>query len=87
MGLQHTDRFIAPFYDVAVAGATAGLRSPFHRWYIEYFLQLIAPHGTLPDFGDGEWRSTWLPYVPCFELAAREAGARRVVCASSSSVS
>ncbi len=55
-------------------GATAGLRSPFHRWYVEYFLQLIAPHGTLPDFGDGEWRSTWLPYVPCFELAARETG-------------
>jgi ubiquinone/menaquinone biosynthesis C-methylase UbiE len=26
MGLQHTYRFIAPFYDVAVAGATAGLR-------------------------------------------------------------
>ena len=54
-------------------GQTVGLRSPYLRWYVEYFLQLMAPHGTLPDFGDGEWRSTWLPYVPCFELAAREA--------------
>ncbi len=26
MGLEHTYRFIAPFYDAAVAGATAGLR-------------------------------------------------------------
>lgn len=55
-------------------GAVAGLRSPFLRWYVEYFLQLIAPHGAVADFGDGEWRSTWLPYVPCFELAARETG-------------
>lgn len=55
-------------------GAVAGLRSPHLRWYLEYFLQLLAPHGTVPDFGDGEWRSTALLYVPVFELAARETG-------------
>ncbi len=55
-------------------GRTAGFRCPFLRWYAEYFLQMMAPHGTIPDFGDGEWRGTWLHFTAFYELAARETG-------------
>jgi hypothetical protein len=58
-------------------GRVRGLPSPTLRWYAEYFLQLTAPHGTIADFGDGEWRGTWIPYTACFELAARETGDQR----------
>ncbi len=48
------------------------LQKPPLRWYLDYFVELMAPHGTIPDFGDGEWRSTWFLLVSIFELAARE---------------
>ena len=53
-------------------GELERLQRPPLRWYFDYFLELMAPHGTIPDFGDGEWRSTWFLLVPIFELAARE---------------
>ena len=55
-------------------GTLAGLTQPHLRWYIEFFLSLLAPHGTIPDFGDGEWRSTAILFVPIFELAGARTG-------------
>jgi hypothetical protein len=59
------------------AGDAEGYRSPFLRWYAEFFLQMTAPHGTIPDYGDGEWRGTWLPMTACLERAASATGDRR----------
>ncbi len=53
-------------------GQRRRIGSPVYRWYFDYFSRLIAPHGTIPDFGDGDWRSAWFNFVPCFEAAAAE---------------
>jgi hypothetical protein len=42
------------------------------RYYFDYFLQLLAPTGTLPDFGDGRWNGNWMLYAALFERAAAE---------------
>jgi hypothetical protein len=60
------------FWYLDLRGELGRIGSPFVRWYLEYFLRMLAPHGTIPDFGDGEWRSTWFLFVPCYEAAARE---------------
>ncbi|MDZ7373545.1 MAG: hypothetical protein ONB23_06185 [candidate division KSB1 bacterium] len=62
------------FWYLDLRGELAQIDSPFVRWYLEYFVRMIAPHGTIPDFGDGEWRSTWFLFVPCYEAAARQLG-------------
>ncbi|NOZ55366.1 MAG: hypothetical protein GXO73_01080 [Calditrichaeota bacterium] len=64
--LVHFSRYLE------LTGQLERLQRPPLRWYLDYFVELIAPHGTVPDFGDGEWRSTWFLLVAVFELAARE---------------
>ena len=42
------------------------------RFYFEYFLHLMAPYGTIPDFGDGRWKGSWPSYLVCLERGAAE---------------
>ena len=56
------------------------------RYYFEYFVHLLAPHGMVPDFGDARWNENWMEYIGCLERAATEYhngqfkwGARRIL--------
>lgn len=46
--------------------------SPITKYYLEYYLRLIGPLGTIPEFGDARWNSGWesLRFVPVFEKGA-----------------
>jgi hypothetical protein len=46
------------------------LRSPQIHYYLDYFAQLLTPHGNLADFGDSHWNSGWERFVPVYEKAA-----------------
>ena len=65
--------WLAALYSYADAGGTKELfESPLTRYYQQYFLKLIGPHGTIPEFGDARWTSGWeaLRMVPFFEKGA-----------------
>lgn len=46
--------------------------SPITKYYLKYFVKLIGPNGTIPEFGDARWSSGWegLRFVPIFEKGA-----------------
>ncbi len=46
------------------------LQSPQVKYYLDYFTQLLTPHGNLADFGDSHWNSGWERFVPVYEKAA-----------------
>jgi len=46
------------------------LQSPMVRYYLDYFAQLLTPHGNLADFGDAHWNGGWERFVPVYEKAA-----------------
>lgn len=53
-----------------VSGRAALFDSPLIRYSLEYFLHLLAPHGSIADFGDAHWNSGWDRFIPIFEKAA-----------------
>jgi hypothetical protein len=46
--------------------------SPITKYYLKYFLKLIGPNGTVPEFGDARWTSGWegLRFGGIFEKGA-----------------
>jgi len=42
------------------------------RYYFDYFLHLLSPAGTVPEFGDARWNESWPSYLACLERAASE---------------
>ena len=46
------------------------LQSPVVRYYLDYFVQLLTPHGNIADFGDAHWNGGWERFVPVYEKAA-----------------
>ncbi|MGA9364213.1 MAG: hypothetical protein WBW16_07580 [Bacteroidota bacterium] len=44
--------------------------SPIVKYYMEYYLKLLAPHGNVVDFGDANWNSGWDRFVAVYEKAA-----------------
>ncbi len=46
------------------------LQSPMVRYYLDYFVQLLTPHGNIADFGDAHWNGGWERFVPVYEKAA-----------------
>ncbi len=62
----------ALFSYAAAAGRPEIYTSPQMRYYLEYFVRLIAPSGTIPDFGDAWWNSASgaLRFVAVFEKGA-----------------
>lgn len=53
-----------------IAGREDVLQSPMVRYYLDYFVQLLTPHGNLADFGDSHWNGGWERFVPVYEKAA-----------------
>jgi len=60
----------AVFSYANIAGREDVLRSPMIRYYLDYFVQLLTPHGNLADFGDSHWNAGWERFVPVYEKAA-----------------
>ncbi|MDX2030280.1 MAG: hypothetical protein SF339_06405 [Blastocatellia bacterium] len=58
------------FSYAAIAKRDDVLQSPMVRYYLDYFVQLITPHGNLADFGDAHWNGGWERFVPVYEKAA-----------------
>jgi hypothetical protein len=52
----------------------SGRNDVFHsaqvKYYLDYFVQLLTPHGNIADFGDSHWNSSWERFVPVYEKAA-----------------
>ena len=46
------------------------LRTPEMYYYAQYFLNLMAPIGMVPDFGDANWLRNWQHYLVFFEAGA-----------------
>ncbi len=46
------------------------LQSPMVKYYLDYFVQLLTPHGNIADFGDAHWNGGWERFVPVYEKAA-----------------
>ena len=61
---------LSVFSYAEISGRTEFLDSPIIRYYMEYFLNLLAPHGNVADFGDAHWNSGWDRFIPVFEKAA-----------------
>ncbi|MDP8289226.1 MAG: hypothetical protein RAP03_21345, partial [Candidatus Electryonea clarkiae] len=45
-------------------------KTPEMYYYAQYFLNLMCPDGTVPDFGDANWQSAWNRFLVFFEAAA-----------------
>src|SRR5688572_29472356 len=53
-----------------ISGRQDVLQSPQVKYYLDYFMQLLTPHGNIADFGDATWNAGWERFVPVFERAA-----------------
>ncbi|GJQ20709.1 MAG: hypothetical protein HBSIN02_10640 [Bacteroidia bacterium] len=65
--------WLLSLYSYAEAsGNTEFFDSPITHYYLDYYLRLIGPQGTIPEFGDSRWNSGWesLRFVPVFERGA-----------------
>jgi len=61
---------LSVFSYAEISGRKDFFDSPIVHYYMEYFLNLLAPHGNVADFGDAHWNSGWDRFVPVFEKAA-----------------
>jgi len=68
------------------AGRTEVFTSPVTQYYYQYYLSLIGPNGTIPDFGDAVWNSSasGLRFVAFFEKGASVTGDGRLRWAAAS---
>ncbi len=55
----------------AMGKVTELLKTPEMYFYAHYFLQLMSPDGTIPDFGDANWHSSWSHFIAFFEASAQ----------------
>ncbi len=53
-----------------ISGQENLLQSPQIKYYLDYFAQLLTPHGNIADFGDSNWNGGWERFVPVYEKAA-----------------
>lgn len=51
-------------------GDSSIFKSPIFRYYFDYFVHLLSPTGTIPDFGDAWWASANYLYYICLERGA-----------------
>ncbi|MEJ7712820.1 MAG: hypothetical protein WKF84_23970 [Pyrinomonadaceae bacterium] len=58
------------FSYAAVSGREDIYQSAQVKYYLDYFVQLLTPHGNMADFGDSHWNTGWERFVPVFEKAA-----------------
>ena len=69
--LYHAVWLYSMFSYAGVSNQPDVLLSPMVKYYLDYFVQLLTPHGNLADFGDAQWNSAEvLRFVPVYEKAA-----------------
>jgi hypothetical protein len=68
------------------AGHPEVFTSPITQYYYQYYLSLIGPNGTIPDFGDATWNSSasGMRFVAFFEKGAAVTGDPRLRWAAAS---
>jgi hypothetical protein len=59
-------------YADALGKTEALFLTPEMYYYAQYFLNLMAPSGMIPDFGDAHWEAQWPHYLVFFEAAAAQ---------------
>ncbi len=57
---------------VDLANNPRAFESPMLKFYFDYFVALLTPAGTIPDFGDGHWKMSLNEYVVLLERGAKE---------------
>ena len=57
-------------YADALGRVSELLRTPVMYYYARYYLRLMGPAGTVPDFGDAHRQSNWPHFLAFFEAAA-----------------
>jgi len=55
-----------------LSGQTATFQSPVMKFYFDYFVSLMAPNRTVPEFGDGRYMDWLHEYYLCLERGAKE---------------
>jgi hypothetical protein len=53
-----------------IIGDESLLQTPVIHYYLKYYAHLLAPDGTIPEFGDAQWRSSWERFLVCLEKGA-----------------
>ncbi|HDL18880.1 MAG TPA: hypothetical protein ENH29_07485 [Bacteroidetes bacterium] len=54
------------------SGKTRLFQSPMLKFYFDYFVSLITPDRTIPEFGDGAWKVNLYEYYLMLERGAKE---------------
>jgi len=55
-----------------MTGRTDVFNSPVMKFYFDYFVSLMAPNGSIPEFGDGRWKDNLHGYYLTLERGAKE---------------
>ncbi len=55
-----------------ISGQTERFQSPVMKFYFDYFVSLMAPNRTIPEFGDGRYMDPMHEYYLCLERGAKE---------------
>ncbi|MFZ5519284.1 MAG: hypothetical protein ACOY90_21815 [Candidatus Zhuqueibacterota bacterium] len=55
-----------------LSGRTDRFQSPVMKFYFDYFVSLMAPNRTIPEFGDGRYMDWLHEYYLCLERGAKE---------------
>ena len=71
----YTPIWFIPMVNYAdLTGRPEFFQLPTSVFYFHYYLQLMTPAGTVPEFGDSGWEGTWERHVGLFERGAAEYG-------------
>lgn len=65
----HPIWLLSVFSYAEASGRKDFFESPVIHYYMEYFLNLLGPHGNIADFGDTNWNAGWDRFIPIFEKA------------------
>lgn len=55
-----------------LTGRTEVFQSPIMKFYFDYFVSLVTPSRTIPEFGDGNWKVSLEEYYLLLERGAKE---------------
>ncbi|MCI0495245.1 hypothetical protein L0Z72_09550 [candidate division KSB1 bacterium] len=55
-----------------LAGRIEVFQSPIMKFYFDYFVSLVTPSRTIPEFGDGNWKVSLEEYYLLLERGAKE---------------
>ena len=57
---------------VDLAGMSGAFESPMFKFYFDYLQALLAPDGSIPEFGDGRWNTGLFEYYLVMERGSAE---------------